>query len=188
MAVRSAGSIGRGLVSLRDAEARAGKAYLAAVGEQKARDAVEVPGLSPAAWDAVRVLEKAGWPEEGTSPAQAFWDRTAGTNHPAIAAVWAREVLGRPGVEAELRAVADAAGRRLGPDGARNQVRSASSAQDGPGQREGLIGVGVSCQPLAKGSGRMPACRTGPPSSSDRLSERVSGCGKGRGSGGEMRR
>ena len=59
-----------------------------------------------------------------------------------VAEAWAREVEGKPEVAAELRAFAEAAGRRLGEDGMRDLVRSARGAQDGPGQREGLAGIG----------------------------------------------
>jgi len=51
-------------------------------------------------------------------------------------------VAARPRVEAELRAVTEAAGRRLGEDGARELMRGARAGQDGPGQREGLAGIG----------------------------------------------
>ena len=59
-AVRCAGSVGGGLVRLREAEERAGQGYAAGVEAQRVRDAVEVPGLSPAAWAAVRAVEQAG--------------------------------------------------------------------------------------------------------------------------------
>lgn len=45
-------------------------------------------------------------------------------------------------VKAELRAFAEAAGKRLGEDGMRELVQSARGAQDEPGQRERLAGIG----------------------------------------------
>jgi len=50
--------------------------------------------------------------------------------------------LGRPGVEAELQAFAEAARGRLGEDGVRELVRGARDVQDEPEQREGLAGIG----------------------------------------------
>ncbi|MGO8610147.1 hypothetical protein ACC848_45175, partial [Rhizobium johnstonii] len=44
---------------LRESEERAGAAHVRAVEWQKRRDAVEIPGLSPAVWAAVRALEAA---------------------------------------------------------------------------------------------------------------------------------
>jgi len=61
---------------------------------------------------------------------------------PAVAEVWAREAVGRPGVEAELRAFAETAGKRLGEDGVRDLLRGARGAQGGPEAREGLAGIG----------------------------------------------
>ena len=53
-----------------------------------------------------------------------------------MAEAWAREVEGRPAVAAELRTVAEAAGRRLGEDRVHELVRGARGAQavqDRPG-------------------------------------------------------
>ena len=105
-----------------------------------------MPGLSPAAWAAVRAVEQAGDAAEqearakpGYSPA---WGTLTARQGAGVAEAWAREVEGKPEVAAELRAFAEAAGRRLGEDGMRDLVRSARGAQDGPGQREGLAGIG----------------------------------------------
>jgi len=45
-------------------------------------------------------------------------------------------------LEAELRAVMEAAGQRLGEDRVRNLVRGTRAVQGGPEQREGLAGIG----------------------------------------------
>jgi hypothetical protein len=147
-AVRCAGSVGGGLVRLQDAEERAGQRYVREVEVQRVRDQVEVPGLSPAAWAAVRAVEQAGEAADrtvGAKPNKAEWEVLLARQGPLVAEAWKREVVGRPGVEAELKAVAEAAGRRLGEDGLRDLVRSARSVQtiqDEPVQRQGLAGIG----------------------------------------------
>ena len=147
-AVRCGGAVGGGLVRLREAEERAGQGYARGVDAQRARDAVEVPGLSPAAWAAVRAVEQAGDAAErgakakpGYSP---VWGPLTARQSPVVAEAWAREVESKPAVAAELRAVTEAAGQRLGEDGVRDLVRSrgARAAQGGPEAREGLAGVG----------------------------------------------
>ena len=141
IAERCAGAVGRGLIRLREFEGGAGHAYVARVEAQRARDAVEVPGLSPAAWAAVRAVEMAGTPEQRQGAAQGDWNSRY-ARYPAVAEAWAREGLGRPGVEAELRAVVEAATKRLGEDGARDLMRNARGLEDGARQREGLAGIG----------------------------------------------
>ncbi len=137
MAVRCAEAIGGGLARLREAEAHAGRAYVAEVEAQRRRDAVEVPGLSAEARAAVRAVEgaqvQASAHRDGAG--HDYWAARL-AQEKAVAEVWAREVAARPGVEAELRAFAEAAGRRLGEDGARELMRGAWRAGDGPGQRQ----------------------------------------------------
>ncbi len=145
-AVRSAGSVGGGLVRLREAEERAGQGYVRDVEVQRARDAVAVPGLSPAAWAAVRAVEQAADKAEREAKAESgynpVWGSLTARQGAGVAEAWTREVEGKPGVAAELRAVAEAAEKRLGGDGVRELVRGARGAQDGPGQQEGLAGIG----------------------------------------------
>lgn len=69
-AERCAGSVGSGLVRLRDAEERAGQGYKRDVEDQRARDTVAVPGLSLAAWAAVRAVEQAGEAAERAAKAR----------------------------------------------------------------------------------------------------------------------
>ena len=119
-ATRCAGSVGGGLVRLRVAEDRAGQGYARDVEGQRARDAVEIPGLSSAAWAAVRAVEaadRAGLADRpGATHGAAYWMRQASVGEP-VGAAWAREVMGKPGVEAELAAAVAAAERRFGSDG-----------------------------------------------------------------------
>ncbi len=49
---------------------------------------------------------------------------------------------GAAGVGAELRAVMEAAGQRLGEGGVRDLARGARGAQGRPEQQEGLAGIG----------------------------------------------
>ena len=145
-AERCARAVGGGLVGLREAEERAWQGYVRGVEAQRARDAVEVPGLSPAAWAAVRAVEKAGDVAEREAKAKPgyspVWGPLTARQDATVAEAWAHRVLAKPGVEEELRAFAEAAGKRLGEDGARELVRGARSAQDGPRQREGMAGIG----------------------------------------------
>ncbi len=145
-AVRCCGAVGSGLVRVREAEDRAEQAYVAGVEAQRARDAVEVRGLSPAAWAAVRAVEQAGDAAEREAKAKSgyssVWGSLTARQSPAVAEAWAREALGRVGVEAELRAVMEAARQRLGEDGVRALLRGARAVQGGPEQREGLAGIG----------------------------------------------
>lgn len=71
-----------------------------------------------------------------------MWGSLTARQGVGVAEAWAREVVGKPAVAAELRAVAEAAGRRLGEDGVRELVRGARGAQEGLGQREGVAGIG----------------------------------------------
>jgi len=145
-AVRCGGAVGGGLVRLREAEERAGQGYARDVDAQRARDAVEVPGLSPAAWAAVRAVEQAGDAAEREAKAKPgyspVWGPLTARQSPSVAEAWAREVEGKPAVAAELRTVTEAARHRLGEDGVRDLVRGARAAQGGPEPREGLAGIG----------------------------------------------
>jgi len=145
-AVRCGGAVGGGLLRLREAEERAGQGYVRDVDAQRARDGVEVPGLSPAAWAAVRAVEQAGDVAEREAKAKPgyspVWGSLTARQSPTVAEAWAQEVESRPAVAAELRAVMDAAGKRLGEDGVRDLVRGARAAGGGPEAREGLAGIG----------------------------------------------
>jgi len=154
-AVRCGGAVGGGLLRLREAEERAGQGYVRGVDAQRARDGVEVPGLSLAAWAAVRAVEQAGDAAEREAKAKPgyspVWGPLTARQSPAVAEAWAQEVAGRPAVAAELRAVMEAAGQRLGEDGVRDLVRGARGAQGGPEAREGLAGIGRALAAVGEG-------------------------------------
>ncbi|MCG7360601.1 Ti-type conjugative transfer relaxase TraA [Roseomonas sp. ACRSG] len=144
-AISAARSVAQGLEREEAARQRAGEAYVVAVEAQRARDAVEVPGLSQRAWRAVEALEQARTtsrsPEAGKAP-QAYWQALAGRPDPALAEAWQRVVRGQPEVAAELRAVATAAEQRLGPQQGVEQSLTAKAAEAAVPSREGLAGVG----------------------------------------------
>jgi Ti-type conjugative transfer relaxase TraA len=152
-AVSAARSVASGLEREEVARQRAGESYLAEVAAQRARDTVEVPGLSQRAWRAVEALEQArttSMPPEASKAPQAYWQALAGRPDPALAEAWQRVVRGQPEVAAELRAVAAAAERRLGPEGL-GQITTASAAEAAAPSREGLSGVGRAMAAMREG-------------------------------------
>lgn len=72
---------------------------------------------------------------------------------PALAAAWAREAVAKPGVEAELQEVMDAVTRRLGEGRVGELVQGARGTPEetGPGQREGLAGIGRALAVMGEG-------------------------------------
>jgi Ti-type conjugative transfer relaxase TraA len=139
-AVRSAEAVVRGLVGLREAEERAGGAYLRDVEAQRARDAVTVPGLSRAAWAAVQAIERASAPRDAGA-ARGSWGRST-AHYPAVEAAWAKVAAKRPEVVAELRAFEAAAAQRLGEEGVRDLLRGAGAGRAGAEARDGRAAVG----------------------------------------------
>ncbi|MFZ4411216.1 MAG: hypothetical protein ACOYOH_28005, partial [Paracraurococcus sp.] len=143
-AERCAGSIGPGLVRLREVQEHAAGRYLGEVEAQRARDAVAIPGLSPAAWAAVRAVEAAGTPEQRRAAAQDPHGDAAFDRSIAAGEAWARAVVARPAVAAEFQAFVAAAMHRLGEDKVRafrrKAGREAAQVADRPGQ--GLAGIG----------------------------------------------
>ncbi|WP_254452852.1 AAA family ATPase, partial [Roseicella sp. DB1501] len=143
-AVSAAQAIGRSLRQEAKDRERAMREHAALVEGQRKRDAVEVPGLSRAAWEAVRAVEAA--PREGSgapgSAGEESWQRLA-RERAAVAEVWAREVVAKPSVTAELRVFAEAAGRRLGSDveGVLRRAEAERGAPEEERPREGLAGV-----------------------------------------------
>lgn len=141
-AVRSGDALPGALKRVREEEEAAQRVYVAEVEAQRARDLVEVPGLSPAAWAALRVVEQAGEKVERGLKAGSVWNSLTVQTSPEVAEAWEREVVARPDVAAELRAVAEAAGQRLGDDGTRALLRAAvAHAPQKAGQREGTAGM-----------------------------------------------
>ncbi|MDN3562829.1 Ti-type conjugative transfer relaxase TraA, partial [Paeniroseomonas aquatica] len=143
-AARSAGSIGPGLVQLREAEERAGGAYTRSVEAQRVRDAVEIPGLSVEAWAAVRAVEAAA--RQGTegrptaTQGAEYWARQAGVDE-QVGTAWAREIGRRPAVAAELAAVTAAAERRFGGDGLTRLRRGGRELHSGEESLARVVGV-----------------------------------------------
>ena len=142
-----AASAARGIVWGLEREAkdreRVTREHLGVVEGQRKRDAVEVPGLSRAAWSAVRAVEaargKGGGPERA---GEESWQRHA-RQQVAVADAWEREVVAKPKVAAELRAFAAAAEKRLGHK-VGELLREAGAGKSTPGEerpREGLVGV-----------------------------------------------
>jgi len=162
-AERCAAAVPSGVVRLRETEERAERGYTGSVEAQRARDAVEVPGLSSAAWAAVRAVEQAGDAAEREAKAKPgyspVWGALTARQSPAVAEAWVREALGRPRVEAELRDFAEAARQRLGEDGVRDLVRGARGAQGGPEQRQGLAGIGRALAAAGEGQRAHAAAR-----------------------------
>ncbi|WP_198384399.1 Ti-type conjugative transfer relaxase TraA [Roseomonas sp. KE2513] len=146
-AQRCSGSIGPGLVRLREKEGKAADCYVRDVEAQKGQDAVEIPALSPVAWAAVRAVEGAGTPEQREAARTNRYSPLAFERTAAVGGVWAREVAAKPKVAAELRAFAEAATRRLGEEGVRELRRSVGRAMElaegsASRPREGMAAVG----------------------------------------------
>jgi hypothetical protein len=144
-AVRGAKGLAPGLRGEADDRDRARRDHARAVEAQRRRDAVEVPGLSRAAWGAVRAVETAK--ERGAAeakPGEEGWRRAA-REREAVADAWEREVVARPGVKAELEAFARAVRERFGFDAHRDTRLQRPEARPGTPEaerpREGLAGV-----------------------------------------------
>ena len=123
---------------------RATREHVAQVEAQRRRDGVEVPGLSAAAWSAVRAIEAAREESGRPKPEKTdVWQRLVRQNA-AVADAWSREVAAKPEVAAELQALAEAAGKRFGYgglEGAAEPAETARSASEGQRPREGMAGV-----------------------------------------------
>ncbi len=145
-AQRCGGALAGGLARVREAEAHVAKTYVSRVEAQRARDLVEVPGLSPAAWAALRAVEQAGEKAEREATSRTdrdpVWGRRIVRITAGVAEAWEREVVGRPAVAAELAAVMEASKERLGEDAVRTLLREARAPQEA-GQREGVSGMAV---------------------------------------------
>jgi Ti-type conjugative transfer relaxase TraA len=140
----AAGSIASGLQREDIARKMAGTGYVTAVEAQRARDGIEVPGLSQRAWRAVEAVEQAraaSTVQEARTAPQAYWQTLAGQQSPVVAKAWQREVEARPEVAKELRAVAEAAERRLGAQWVGQVSSAAGTAKAAAQPREGLAGI-----------------------------------------------
>ncbi|WP_376100709.1 hypothetical protein ACE7GA_27165 (plasmid) [Roseomonas sp. CCTCC AB2023176] len=142
-AVGAARAIGWDLEGEAKDRDRAMREHAGVVEGQRQRDAVEVPGLSRAAWSAVRAVEAAREGGVGPGPAgEESWQRFV-REQAAVADTWAREVAAKPAVKAELRAFAAAAEKRLGYDMevALKRAETGRGAPEGERPREGVAGV-----------------------------------------------
>jgi len=84
----------------------------------------------------------AGVEAQRGAKADSVWNRLTVQTSPEVAEAWAREVVGRPEVAAELQAVMEAAGQRLGEDGVRVLLRAAAApTSQEAGPREGVAGM-----------------------------------------------
>ena len=143
-AVGAVRGIAWGLKAEAAARERATREHAGQVEAQRRRDAVEVPGLSAAAWLAVRAIEAVR--EEGGRPGPErteVWQRLV-RQGAAVADAWLREVAMKPDVAVELQAFAEAAGKRLGYGGLEGTAQPAEAVRSTPeGQRlrEGMVGV-----------------------------------------------
>jgi hypothetical protein len=113
----------------REATARdaAVRHYTGEVEQQRARDAVEVPGLSPAALATLKAVQMAGLTAEIPREGERY-DARQRRKEELVSAAW-REGRADPRVANELDGFMAAASERLGEEGMRNASRAASSAR-----------------------------------------------------------
>ena len=140
VAQRCGAALPGGLKRVREAEEAARRSYVSGVEAQQARDQVEVPGLSPAAWAALRAVEQAAEKVERRLKPSSVWNSLDVRMSPEVAEAWGREVVGRPEIAAELAEVTEAARQRLGEDDIRAMLRAAYSLRRTE-QRDGVTGL-----------------------------------------------
>jgi hypothetical protein len=97
------------------------------VEQQRARDAVEVPGLSPAALATLKAVQMAGLTAEIPREGERY-DARQRRKEELVSAAW-REGRADPRVANELDGFMAAASQRLGEEGMRNASRAASSGR-----------------------------------------------------------
>ncbi len=97
------------------------------VEQQRARDAVEVPGLSKAALDTLKTVQMAGLTAEIPREGERY-DARQRRKEELVSAAW-REGRADPRVANELDGFMAAASERLGEEGMRNASRAASSGR-----------------------------------------------------------
>lgn len=116
---------------------RAAEAWRSAVAAQRGRDAVEVPGLSPAAWRALEDVARARTAADGRRQPGEGWDAAEARRDARVSAVWQR--ASRSGVAREIGRFMEAAWARLGEEGVRGALRAASrgEAAEVPGAKPG---------------------------------------------------
>jgi hypothetical protein len=97
------------------------------VEQQRARDAVEVPGLSPAALATLKAVQMAGLTAEIPREGERY-DARQRRKEELVSAAW-REGRANPRVANELDGFMAAASQRLGEEGMRNASRAVSSGR-----------------------------------------------------------
>ena len=98
------------------------------VEQQRARDAVEVPGLSPAALATLKAVQMAGLTAEIPREGERY-DARQRRKEELVSAAW-REGRADPRVANELDGFMAAASQRLGEEGMRDASRAASSGRN----------------------------------------------------------
>ena len=113
----------------REAAARdaAARHHTGEVEQQRARDAVEVPGLSKAALDTLKAVQMGGLTAEIPREGERY-DARQRRKEELVSAAW-REGRADPRVANELDGFMAAASERLGEEGMRNASRAASSGR-----------------------------------------------------------
>ncbi|MCB4824552.1 AAA family ATPase [Roseicella sp. GB24] len=106
---------------------RAAEGWRSAVAEQRGRDAVEVPGLSPAAWKALEDVARARAEADRRARPGEGWHAAEARRDARVALAWERGR--RAGVAGEIGRFLDAARARLGEEGVRGALRAASRGE-----------------------------------------------------------
>ncbi|MCK8787869.1 Ti-type conjugative transfer relaxase TraA [Roseomonas sp. NAR14] len=114
---------------------RAAEAWRDAVEAQRGRDAVEVPGLSPAAWRALEDVARARAEADRRARPGEGWHAAEARRDARVALAWERGR--RAGVVEEIGRFLEAARARLGEEGVRGALRAASrgGAAEVPGAK-----------------------------------------------------
>jgi Ti-type conjugative transfer relaxase TraA len=131
----AAGSVVRSLEDEAGYRERAAEAWRASVEAQRGRDAVEVPGLSPAAWKALEDVARARAEADRRAQPGEGWDAAEARRDARVALVWDRGR--RAGVAKEIGRFMEATRARLGEEGVRGALRAAGrgEAAEVPGAR-----------------------------------------------------
>jgi Ti-type conjugative transfer relaxase TraA len=135
----AASSVVRSLTDEAGHRERAAGAWQCEVTAQRGRDAVEVPGLSPAAWKTLEEVAGARAAADRRAQRGEGWGAGEARRDACIAAVWAR--AGRLGIVAEIGRFVEAVRGRLGEEGMRGALRAAGrgEAAEVPGAKPGQV-------------------------------------------------
>lgn len=106
---------------------RAAEAWRSTIATQRGRDAVEVPGLSPAAWQALEGVARARTEADRRARPGEGWHAAEARRDARVALAWERGQ--RSGVVEEISRFMDAARARLGEEGVRGALRAAARGE-----------------------------------------------------------